>query len=270
VAAFLLFCAFIPESLYILKAYDHVPPSHPPTARLCNPFRTIGVIISSKYMYLTGLSCIYILYCTAVTDIQATFVLYTEYRYNWNLLQVGLCYSLLGVAICVNQGILLKPYEKYLGLRKMLVWGFFVSMCGHLGYAFASKWWIFVVFIVVSSMGMTGHPAMMALMTGALDSSKRGAVLGAMGALQAVCVLVGGVASDNLFAYFISPQAVIQFPGPQFILGSFLFACAAISSIVVFVRHSEKDVDIGIAAASKEQEDVEPEQKPLLINSEDS
>lgn len=36
-------------------------------------------------MYLTGLSIIYILYCTAVTDITSTFVLYTEYRYVVNL-----------------------------------------------------------------------------------------------------------------------------------------------------------------------------------------
>lgn len=39
VAAFLVFCVFLTESLYILRPYDHIPPVHPPAARLCNPFR---------------------------------------------------------------------------------------------------------------------------------------------------------------------------------------------------------------------------------------
>jgi len=144
-----------------------------------------------------------------------------------------------------------------------------VSTIGHLVYAFSVKWWLFIVAMVISSMGMAGHPAMLALTTGAVDASKRGAVLGAMGALQAVCSLVGGVVDDNLFAYFISGHAFILFPGPQFILGSFLFACAASCTAMLFIKYSAKQVAHYTTLSVQEEKDV-GEQKPLLINESNS
>jgi DHA1 family tetracycline resistance protein-like MFS transporter len=265
ILAILLTSLAVEESIFVGKSHDEVVKfqnaSKISAARYCNPFSTIGVIMNSRNLYLTGLSIVYILYCTGVADVLATLVVYTEYRYNWSVFQVGLCDSFLGIFICINQGLLLRLFEKYLGLRKMLVWGFMVSVCSHLFYAFSIKWWMFLAAMAVSSLGFTGHPAILTLITNAVDPSKRGMVLGAMGALQATCTLIGDVSYDNIFAYFTSKNAFIVFPGAQFVVGSFMFACSACISAILFVRYSKEDVAL-LAEQTKDDEAT----KPLLIN----
>lgn len=258
VVALALMC-FLRESLHYGEPAEMAATNQKPfnCSQHINPFRTLSTVLTRNNLYLTGLTIIFILYCLAVTDVMSTMVLYTNYRYNWNLLQIGLCESYMGALMCFNQGVMLRIYEKRLGLRKMLVCGFLISTGSHMLYAFAYKWWMFVVGLLISSAGFVGHPAIQALITNAADSSKRGAVLGAMGALQSLCTLAGGVTNDNLFAFFISGKAFIKFSGPQFFLGSLLFAMSATVSIILFNMYSEKRVAT-LVNASIQSEDVQP------------
>lgn len=272
ILALLVMC-FMEESLYHSCDYDEVAISKQVfhCSKFFNPFSTLSVVLTKTNMFLTGLTIVFIIYGIAVTDVTSTMVLYLNYRYDWDLLKIGLCDSLMGVLMCINQGLLLPIYERKLGLRKLLVCCFVVSTFSHLAYAFSFKWWIFVAAMSVASAGFAGHPTIQALITNAEAPNKRGAVLGAMGALQSLCICIGDLVMLNLYSYCVSGKGVITYPGPQFFLGSFLFAMAAVSSAILFYRFSEKRVKetLIISIQAEDMAAQEDHTKPLLGGLED-
>ncbi len=156
----------------------------------------------------------------------ATFVLYTDYRYHWDLMQTAMTFCVVGVFGAGVQGLLIKPVIAFWGERTSLVVGL---ICGALGFFLYGLAWTGAWFwsaIPVAALWGLATPSIQAMMTRRVGPDEQGQLQGAISALRSIGGLIGPFLFTGIFAWFISDRAGIQIPGAGFYLSALLLSAS--------------------------------------------
>ncbi len=112
-----------------LYGYFILPESLPPERRaksawqMANPLGSLNLFRS--HPELAGLAVVTTLYYLAHQALQTVYVLYTEYRYDWNQRDIGFSLAVVGVSAAIVSGVLVGPFVKHFGERRSLLCGLF-------------------------------------------------------------------------------------------------------------------------------------------------
>lgn len=198
--------------------------------RRANPLAAF--VKAARYPVVGSLIAIAILTNFAERGMEATWVLYTGYRYHWGPLDVGLSLAFIGLLVAAVQGGLIRVLVPYLGEWRTLILGLIAAAGSFTLYAFATDGWMAYIIIVchIVGWGCCG-PTIQGLASKAVPASEQGVVQGVFMAIATASGIVAAPVSAALFAWFIRPDASFVFPGMSFILGASLFALA-----LLFVR----------------------------------
>lgn len=194
-----------------------------------------GVVVSFICIYLAGYS------------VQATWSFFTMLRFGWNEMWVGLSLGAVGVLIAVVQGGLIRVVIPWLGQIRSIFVGLILYSIGLILFAFAFKGWMMFAILVPYCLGGIAGPALQGLMSGQVPANEQGELQGALTAVMSATTIVGPFMMNYIFAYFVSDQAPIYFPGAAFFVGAIFMVLG-----IVFAYRTLQTQHLKIVAATAE------------------
>jgi MFS transporter, DHA1 family, tetracycline resistance protein len=161
----------------------------------------------------------------------ATWVLYTQYRYNWTPFETGLSLTVVGIVAAVVQGGLTRVAVQKLGERKTILIGMTISTVAYLGYGSATSGWMIYAILCVGAFGGVTMPTIQSVVSRQVGADEQGRLQGALVSLASVTGILGPAIATGLFSYFISPNAPKKLPGMPYYFSALLVISAAFAVV---------------------------------------
>ncbi len=207
----------------------------------------VGAFIKvAAYPAVAALIAVSFLSNLAERGLEATWVLFSSYRFGWGPFEVGVSLAAVGVLVAIVQGGLIRIIVPRLGEWRTLVMGLVAAAIAFVLYAFATRGWMIYAIMVFHILGWgCAGPAIQALASKAVPANEQGLVQGVLMAIATATGIIGAPVSAGLFGYFVGPHAPFIFPGVSFALGAVLFLLG-----LLFVRRTPGHGGVSVAAAS--------------------
>jgi DHA1 family tetracycline resistance protein-like MFS transporter len=212
--------------------YFVLPESLPPERRArfswarANPIGSLRLL--ARRRELLGMAGVAFLIHLAHVVLPAVAVLYTSYRYGWDIMTMGLTLAAVGVAAGVVQAGLIRPIIRWLGERTTLIVGLLSGVTGFAIYGLATTGPGFWAGIPAMALWGVGGAAAMAIMSRLVSGSEQGQLQGANSSLIALAGLVGPYLFSHVFARSIDPGAAWHLPGAAFLLAAAMLLAATL------------------------------------------
>ena len=189
--------------------------------------------------------CFFILTLAQVL-LQSTWALYTDYRYHWTPLQIGLSLMFVGFTSGLVQAVLVKRIVPALGDTRAVVIGFWVSIVAQVGYGLAPHGWMIYAIVSVGAFAGIAQPALQSYITKHVPSNEQGAVQGVFTGLASLAAIPGPFIASHSFGWAISPERLWRLPGIAFFEG----AALTLLGLVLAIRSFRRDHRVPIPAAA--------------------
>jgi DHA1 family tetracycline resistance protein-like MFS transporter len=180
---------------------------------------------------LLGMAAMFFLYMLAHQALQQIFVLYTGYRFNWGIRDVGLFLGATGIASIVVQMLLVRPVVKAVGERGALLIGLACGVLGFAAYALAPNGFLFWCSLPLFALIGLVQPTSQSLTSRRVPGNEQGRLQGAMSGIQSITGLVGPSLYTTVFAWAITSGKSWNLPGLGILLASGLVVLALILAI---------------------------------------
>lgn len=179
-----------------------------------NPFGamlSLGRSPATLRLTLT-VTCIYLAYSL----LQSTWALFTEKRFGWSPLEIGISLMVFGLAYAVGQAIVVGRLVPKLGERRAALVGLALNVAGYCAFAFTAHPWVMYAVIVPFALSGIADPAIKALFTQEVGAEEQGELQGSLGSLMSATSIIAPLIGTSLFARFAPPDATPHFPGAAF------------------------------------------------------
>ena len=197
----------------------------------------VGAFLAMRrFPAVLGLVECYFILTLAQVMLQTTWALYTEERYGWNPLHIGLSLMFVGVATGVVQATLVKKIVPKLGDTRAVIVGMCISIVAFIGYGLASHGWALYAVICVGCFAGIAGPALQSYTTKHIPADEQGAVQGVFAGLQSLASIPGPFIALYSFGWAIAPERRFHLPGIAFFEAALLTAVALVLAIRSFKR----------------------------------
>jgi DHA1 family tetracycline resistance protein-like MFS transporter len=171
----------------------------------------VGALLALKrFPAVLGLVECYFIFMLAQAMIQTTWALYTDYRYQWTPLNIGLSLMLAGVLTGLVQAVVVKKAVPVLGETRAVLVGFIVSIVAQLCYAMATQGWMIYAIICFGAFSGIAGPALQAYITKHVPANEQGAVQGVYAGLASLAGVPGPVIGTWAFGSAVDPDKVVH------------------------------------------------------------
>lgn len=186
-----------------------------------NPFGTLQRLFS--YKKLAGLLVCLIFVYIAAHATHSNWTFFTEYKFGWSPLDIGLSLMFVGVMVSVVQGVIVGPFVKKNGEVKAVYAGLFFNAVGLFALGMVSESWMVYAVIVPYSLGGLAGPSLQSIMTSQIAENAQGEFQGGLTSLATFTNIFGPLIMTTLiFSYFTDPKNGYDLPGAPFFLGTIL------------------------------------------------
>jgi len=192
--------------------------------RRANPVGSL--VLLRTHPALLGLAATGFLFQLAHESLPAVFVLYTDHRYGWSELDVGLTLTLVGLCGALVQGAVTHRVVRRIGERRALLLGLLCGSTGFLIYGVAPTGGLLLVGVPIMSLwGLTG-PTLQSLLTRKVAADEQGRLQGAQSSLRGIAALIGPGLYTGIFRWGIGTDLKVELPGVPYLLASVLLVAA--------------------------------------------
>ncbi len=189
-----------------------------------NPVRALVRLTRFPTLYplLTAL----FLTSIAQRGLEATWVLYTEFRFGWTVRDAGFSLAFVGIMFVIVQGFAVGPVVRRLGEWFTVMTGYMVSAIALLGFGFAASGWMVYPLIAfhVTGNALAG-PALNAICSKTVAANEQGLLQGTLSSINSLAIIAGPLAASLVLAAVSAPVTPVDLPGAWFIICSLFFAC---------------------------------------------
>ncbi len=169
---------------------------------------------------------------TAQRGLEATWVLYTDFRYGWDIRAAAWSLAFVGVMYFIVQGFAVGPVVKRFGEWRTVIAGFAIAGLSFAFYAIADQGWMAYPLIAFYAIGNgLGAPALNAICSKTVEPDRQGQLQGALQSVNALAIIVGPFAASVILGHVSGPSPVIDLPGAWFALSAAAFAVALVLAI---------------------------------------
>ena len=161
----------------------------------------------------------------AQRGLEAIWVLYTEFRFEWTVRDAGFSLAFVGVMFVIVQGMLVGPVVKRIGEWRTVIAGYLVSAVALASYGIATQGWMVYPLIAIHVLGNAlAGPALNAICSKTVPANEQGLLQGTLSSINSLAIIIGPLAASLVLAAVSANDPVIDLPGAWFIFGAFLFA----------------------------------------------
>lgn len=189
-----------------------------------------------KYPVVLGLVTSLILIYISAFAVQSTWNFYTMEKFGWDSKWVGYSLGAFGILIALVQGGLIRIVVPKLGKERSVYVGLLLYSIGFLLFAFANQGWMMFVFMIPYCLGGIAGPSIQGIISSHVPPNEQGELQGGLTSLMSASAIVGPPLMTNLFSYFTSIKAPVQFSGAPFLMGAFL---TVISTLFAFRNYKK-------------------------------
>ncbi|MEJ5996036.1 TCR/Tet family MFS transporter [Pedobacter sp. Du54] len=198
----------------------------------------IGAIMSvAKFPAIIGLVLALLLLFIASHSVQSNWGYYVIEKFNWDSSMIGYSLSIVGVAVAVVQGGLIRIIIPKIGNKKAIILGLILYIIGFTCFAFAPNGLMMMIFIIPYCLAGIGNPAMQSIISNQVPNNAQGEIQGIVTSMQSAGAILGPFSMAYIFAYFIDKSNVIYFPGAPFIFSVLLTLIALFIAIAALIKH---------------------------------
>ncbi len=203
----------------------------------------------AKYPTIVWMAGSLFLLNLAQFGLHATWAVYTEHRYKWDAMQVGMSLFVVGIGAAIVQGGLARKLIPKLGLRASLLFGIALGCVAYAAYGLATQGWMIYAIVAIASIGGIAQPAGQSIVSQTALPTEQGAVQGALQSLNSIAGICGPVIGSQLLDRAIHGGLPVEAgPGFHFLVCS-LFATGGLVLAVMATRGMKKGSAEGPQAA---------------------
>ena len=168
----------------------------------------LALIAALAFLYIAG------------QVMQSVWGYFTMLRFGWDARMVGISLTIVGLAVAVVQGGLIRLIIPKIGQKRAVFVGMGFYVLSLLGFAFATQGWMALLLVIPYAFaGITG-PAIQGIISGQVPPNEQGELQGALASLMSLTAIISPVLMTNLFAFFTKPGAPVYFPGAPYMAGA--------------------------------------------------
>ncbi|MDG6370789.1 tetracycline efflux MFS transporter Tet(H), partial [Glaesserella parasuis] len=155
-----------------------------------------------------------------IGQIPATiWVLFTQYRFDWNTTSIGMSLAVLGVLHIFFQAIVAGKLAQKWGEKTTIMISMSIDMMGCLLLAWIGHVWVILPALICLAAGGMGQPALQGYLSKSVDDNAQGKLQGTLVSLTNITGIIGPL----LFA-FIYSYSVAYWDGLLWLMGAILYA----------------------------------------------
>lgn len=185
-----------------------------------------GLVVAIILLYLSG-------YAT-----QSTWTYFTMEKFDWNEAQVGYSLGVVGLAVAIVQGGLMRVIVPKLGQKWSVYMGLIIQIIFLLVIAFVPSGFWLLVSILPFALGGIASPTIQGIMSSQVPSKEQGELQGGLTSLMSVTTIIGPVIMTSLFYYFTNEGAPVYLPGAPFVMASILVFFSLLFVIRTFHKNA--------------------------------
>ena len=181
-----------------------------------------------KYPAVAGLIAALTLVYLGSHAVQSNWSYFTAYRFQWTPKTIGISLAVVGALVAFVQAGLIRVIAPKIGNERCIYIGLLLYAVGMFLFASANQSWMMFVFLIPYCLGGIAGPALQATISGHVPPNAQGELQGSLTSLMSVTSFLGPLMMMNLFAYFTSGKAPVNFPGAPFVLGGMLMLASSV------------------------------------------
>lgn len=155
--------------------------------------------------------------------LHGTWVLYTNFRFDWGPRETGLSLFVVGLMAAVVQGGLLGRLQKTFGEPRLVIAGLASGTLAYLGYGLATVGWLMYAIIFANLLAFAVGPSLNAIVSKAVDPTEQGVAMGSLLSLMSLMAAAAPFIGAPLLA------EVSHLPADDWRVGAPFFMSAALS-----------------------------------------
>ncbi len=172
--------------------------------------------------------------------LHGTWVLYTNFRFDWGPRETGLSLFVVGLMAAIVQGGLLGGLLKHFGERRVVLAGLLSGTLTYVAYGLTTVGWLMYVFIAANLLAFAVGPALSAIVSKAAPPAEQGLAMGSLSSLSSLLAAAAPLLGAPLLAEASHlPQGDWRIGAP-FFLSALLSAAAFVLAALHFARQSRK------------------------------
>ncbi|MGB3810680.1 MAG: MFS transporter, partial [Parvibaculum sp.] len=162
---------------------------------------------------------------------------YVMEKFGWSVREIGYSLGVAGLSMAIVQGGLIRSVIPRIGAERAAYVGLVFAAIGYFGYAFSTTGWALYAFMVPAALAGLAFPSINGLISVLVPANAQGELQGALGSISGMTAIIGPVVMTQLFGYFTSAAAPVNFPGAAFFAAG-LLELAAVLMLVRVIRRS--------------------------------
>jgi DHA1 family tetracycline resistance protein-like MFS transporter len=190
-----------------------------------NPFSSLAAL--ARLRGVGALVTVIALMGLAQFLLHTTWPLYTEFRYGWTPLAIGVSLFLVGVVMVLVQGVALPRLLRRLGEVRLVLAGLASAMLAYLGYGLATAGWVALVIICFNLLAGAVGPTLQGIVSRSVDAHEQGRAMGALASLGSLMAVIAPLIGTPLLAQ------VSHLPPQDWRVGGVLLLAAALQALAL-------------------------------------
>jgi len=196
-----------------------------------------SMVNASKYPAIIGLVLALLLLYIASHSVQSNWGFYVMEKFKWDSSMIGYSLSIVGVAIAIVQGGLIRIIIPKIGNKNAIILGLILYIIGFLCFAFAPNGLMMMIFILPYCLAGIGNPSMQTIISNQVPENAQGEIQGIVTSMQSLGAILGPFAMAYIFAHFIKRDNGLYFPGAPFIFSAILTLIGFFIAIRALRKH---------------------------------
>ncbi len=197
--------------------------------RALNPLRSLKHVLQPSP--ILHLMLVYFLFQLAGQVHPAVWTLYTQHRFQWTTLDVGLSLAALGVLSAIVQGGFTGTIISRIGEKSAVFWGSLGYFITFLLFATAPQGWMMYAILILSAILGVAPPALQSLVSSKTPPQQQGELQGSIVGLMSLSAILSPLIATHLFASYSDPQKNPYLPGAPY----FFSAAVAFLAFLILI-----------------------------------
>lgn len=237
------FAAAALSALNVLFGYFSLPETLPPGRRspvtLADANPVTALLRMGSFPALLPLMVVLLVTAISQRGLEGTWVLYTEFRFGWDLRAAAWSLAFVGIMYFIVQGFLVGPVTRRFGERTVLVGGLAIACVTMFSYGAANSGWLAYPLIATYAFGNgVAGPALNAICSKAVPPDRQGRLQGVLQAINSLAIIIGPLLASLILANVSGPDPLLRLPGAWFLLSGLAFLLA---TAIAALRTSRQD-----------------------------
>jgi DHA1 family tetracycline resistance protein-like MFS transporter len=194
----------------------------------CNPFRVLLGL--GRLKVIGSLIAVVALATFAQSMMHSTWTIYTNIRYGWTPLDIGLSMVTIGAVSVVMQGFAMRVFLRWWGERNLILAGLFSGALAYIAFGAASAGWVTYIIIVLNFLSVAVGPTLSALISKEIGAEDQGVSMGAISSLNSLMGVLAPTVGTPLLVHTVHQQTGSALAGLlYFLCAGVLFFAAALA-----------------------------------------